>query len=117
MFRKSATEEPVNLGEFEQIVLLTLLRLGSEAYGAAVQAEIESQGGRAASMSAVYTTLDRLVIKGLVRSRIGEPTPQRGGKRKKYYEITPGGSRALRDAYQLMKRMTKGIEALLEKAR
>jgi PadR family transcriptional regulator len=116
MFRK-AKDESVNLGEFEQIVLLTLLRLGSEAYGAAVQAEIESHGGRAVSVSAVYTTLDRLEVKGLVRSRIGEPTPQRGGKRKKYYEITPVGSRALRDAYQLLKRMSKGIEALIEKAR
>ena len=107
----------LNLGEFEQIVLLTLLRLGPDAYGASVQAEIEAQGGRVASVSAVYTTLDRLELKGLVRSRIGDPTPQRGGKRKKHYEITPAGTRALRDAYQLIKRMTKGIEGLLEKAR
>ena len=107
----------MNLGEFEQLVLLTLLRLGAEAYGAAVQAEIETHGGRMTSVSAVYTTLDRLEGKGLVRSRVGEPTPQRGGKRKKHYEITPAGTRALRDSYQLLKRMTKGIENLLEKAR
>lgn len=108
---------PINLGEFEQIVLLTLMRLGADAYGASVQAEIEDRGGRKVSVSAVYTTLDRLEVKGLVRSRIGDPTPQRGGKRKKHYEITAAGSRALRDAYEVMKRMTRGIEPLLEKGR
>jgi DNA-binding PadR family transcriptional regulator len=106
-----------NLGEFEQLVLLTLVRLGPDAYGAAVQAEIEKRGGRATSVSAVYTTLDRLEVKGLVRSRVGDPTPQRGGKRKKHYEITPAGTRVLRDSYELMQRMTKGLESLLGKAR
>jgi DNA-binding PadR family transcriptional regulator len=107
----------INLGEFEQLILLTLMRLGREAYGASVHSEIETRGGREVSVSAVYTTLDRLESKGLVRSRVGEPTPQRGGKRKKHYEITAFGTRALRDSYELMKRMTKGIEGLLEKAR
>ena len=106
----------INLGEFEQLILLSMIRLGPDAYGASVQAEIENRGGREVSISAVYTTLDRLESKGLVRSRIGEPTPERGGKRKKHYEITPAGTRALRDAYELLKRMTKGIEARLEKA-
>ena len=110
-------DPPLNLGEFEQLVLLTLLRLGPDAYGASVQAEIETHGGRVASVSAVYTTLDRLEVKGLVRSRIGDPTPQRGGKRKKHYELTPAGTHALRTSYQLLKRMSKGIESLLEKAR
>ena len=108
---------PLNLGEFEQLVLLTLVRLGADAYGASVQAEIEERGKREVSISAVYTTLDRLETKGLVRSHVGEPTPQRGGKRKKHYELTPSGTRALRDAYELLKRMTKGIEPLLNKAR
>jgi PadR family transcriptional regulator PadR len=107
----------INLGEFEQLILLTVIRIGADAYGASVQAEIEERGGRDVSISAVYTTLDRLEAKGLVRSRIGESTPQRGGKRKKHYEITPAGTRALRDAYELMKRMTKGIEPLLDKPR
>jgi DNA-binding PadR family transcriptional regulator len=108
---------PINLGEFEQLILLTVIRLGPDSYGATVQAEIEERGGRNVSVSAVYTTLDRLEVKGLVRSRVGDPTPQRGGKRKKHYEITPMGTRAMRDAYELMKRMTKGIEPLLDKAR
>jgi len=107
----------INLGEFEQLILLTMLRLGPEAYGAAIQAEIETTAERTVSISAVYTTLDRLEAKGLVRSHVGDPTPQRGGKRKKYYVIAPAGTRALRDAYELLKRMTKGIEGLLEKAR
>jgi PadR family transcriptional regulator, regulatory protein PadR len=114
---KRRLTESVNLGEFEQLVLITAMRLGTEAYSGAIQAEIEKRGGRPASVSAVYTTLERLEIKRLVRSRVGEPTPQRGGKRKKHYEITPAGTRAVQDAYQLLKRMTKGIENLLEKAR
>ena len=109
--------ESINLGEFEQLVLITAMRLGNDAYSGAIQAEIEKRGGRPVSVSAVYTTLERLEIKGLVRSRVGEPTPQRGGKRKKHYEITPAGTRAVQDAYQLLKRMTKGMEGLLEKAR
>ena len=64
-----------------------------------------------------YPAMALVEVKGLVRSRVGDPTPQRGGKRKKHYEITPSGTRALRDAYELMKRMTKGIEPLLDKAR
>jgi len=114
---KRSSAPALNLGEFEQLVLLTLLRLGPDAYGATVQAEIENRGGRAVSVSAVYTTLDRLESKGLVRSRIGDPTPQRGGKRKKHYEIRPAGTEALRESYELLKRMTKGIEGHLEKAR
>ena len=110
-------QQSFNLGEFEQLVLLTMLRLGPDAYGAAVQLEIEQRGGRSTSVSAVYTTLERLELKGLVRSRIGDSTPQRGGKRKKHFEVTPLGNRAIREAYQLLKRMTQGIEAQLEKAR
>ena len=78
---KRQSTSTINLGEFEQLVLLTMIRLGPDAYGATVQAEIETRGGRDVSISAVYTTLDRLETKGLVRSRVGDPTPQRGGKR------------------------------------
>ena len=86
---------PPVLGEFEQIVMLALLRLGTDSYGALVCAEIEQRGGRPVSVSAVHTTLERLEQKGLVKSRIGEPTPQRGGKRKRHFEvIAPGHARA-----------------------
>lgn len=105
---------PFNLGEFEQLVLLTLLRLGPDAYGASIQAEIEQRGRRETSVSAVYTTLERLEVKGLVRSRVGEPTPQRGGKRKKHYQMTALGTRALQQSFNLMKRMVEGVESLLK---
>ena len=106
------TPPPV-LGEFEQIVMLALLRLGSDAYGASVCTEIEARGGRGASVSAVHTTLERLEQKGLVRSRIGEPTPQRGGKRKRHYEVSALGLRALQAAYRSLRSMADGIEHLL----
>jgi PadR family transcriptional regulator, regulatory protein PadR len=101
------------LGEFEQLVLLGLLRLGPEAYGAAVSLEIEQQTGRAVSVSAVHTTLDRLEDKRLIRSRLGEPTPQRGGKRKRHYEVLPAGVRALQHALGGLRRMTAGLDHLL----
>ncbi len=94
-------------------MLLGLLRLGPEAYGAAVSLEIEQQTGRAVSVSAVHTTLDRLEDKRLIRSRLGEPTPQRGGKRKRHYEVLPAGVRALQHALGGLRRMTAGLDDLL----
>lgn len=104
---------PPALGEFEQIVMLALLRLGSHAYGATVCAEIETRSGRGVSVSAVHTTLERLEQKGLVKSRIGDPTPQRGGKRKRHYEVAALGMKALQASYGSLKRMADGIEHLL----
>ena len=104
---------PPSLGEFEQIVMLALLRLGSDAYGAGVCAEIEKRSGRGVSVSAVHTTLDRLEQKGLVRSRIGDPTPQRGGKRKRHYEVAAVGLKALQASYRSIRNMADGLEALL----
>ncbi len=104
---------PDPIGEFEQLVLLALLRLGPDAYGASVCAEIEARAGRTASPSAVHTTLDRLEAKGLVRSRVGAPTPQRGGKRKRHYALEPAGRRAVQHAVRSMRRMTDGLEDLL----
>jgi PadR family transcriptional regulator, regulatory protein PadR len=102
------------VGEFEQLVLLAVLRVGREACGASIQEEIERRGGRVASLSAVYTTLERLEAKGLVRSRIGAPTPQRGGRRKRHYELLAPGVRALRQAHATFKRMTDGLDEILE---
>ena len=101
------------LGEFEQIVMLALLRLGSDAYGAAVCAEIEKRSGRGVSVSAVHTTLDRLEQKGLLKSRIGDPTPQRGGKRKRHYEVAAIGLKALQTSYRSIQSMADGLEDLL----
>ena len=104
---------PPVLGEFEQMVMLALLRLGADAYGATVSSEIERRGGRGVSVSAVHTTLDRLEQKGLVKSRVGEPTPQRGGKRKRHYEIAPLGMKALQASYRSLRSMADGLEHLL----
>jgi PadR family transcriptional regulator, regulatory protein PadR len=101
------------LGDFEQLVLLGVLRLGDEAYGAAIRQEIHSRSGRDISISAVYTTLDRLESKGLLRSWVGEPTAQRGGRRRKFYGLKPAGEAALRQAYHAFTAMSGGLEARL----
>src|SRR5499426_3412396 len=88
----------INLGEFEQMVLLALVRLGPDAYGATIRREIEARTGRDLAISAVYVTLDRLETKGLVRSRVGEPTPERGGRRRRHFVLLPAGRRAIAQA-------------------
>lgn len=102
------------LGEFEQLVLLALVRLGPDAYGATVRREIEARAGRNVSISAVYTTLERLEQKGHVRSWIGEPTARRGGRRRKHVELLPLGARALKVAYKGLAGMTAGLEHRLK---
>ena len=102
------------LGEFEQLVLLAVLRLGADSYGATIRREIETRTDRELSISAVYTTLQRLEQKGLVRSRMGEPLPERGGRRRKYVELLPAGARALKVAYNAFAGMTAGVEQRLK---
>jgi DNA-binding PadR family transcriptional regulator len=102
------------LGDFEQLILLGVLRLGDDAYGAAIRQEIHARSGRDVSINAVYTTLDRLETKGLLRSWVGEPTAQRGGRRRKYYALRPAGDTALRQAYRTFTAMAAGLEARLQ---
>jgi DNA-binding PadR family transcriptional regulator len=102
------------LGDFEQIVMLGVLRVGEEAYGAAIRQEIASRSGRDVSINAIYTTLDRLERKGYLRSWVGAPTARRGGRRRKCYELTAGGTSALRQAYRAYTAMTAGFERQLE---
>jgi PadR family transcriptional regulator, regulatory protein PadR len=83
------------LGEFEMAVLLALIHLRDEAYGMRVRQELQECLSRRVSIGAVYTTLDRLEEKGFVRSSWGDPTPERGGKAKKYFEIMASGKSAL----------------------
>ncbi len=104
------------LGDFEQLVLLALLRLGPDTFGAAIRREIEARTGRDLSISAVYVTLDRLEAKGFVRSRIGEPTPERGGRRRKHVTLLAAGRRALGDAYRTFKVMVDGLERRFDDA-
>jgi PadR family transcriptional regulator PadR len=105
------------LGEFEQAVMLALLRLGADAYGATVRHEIEQRSGRRASISAVYTTLERLEQKGFVRSSVGEPTPQRGGRRRRHFDLTASGAHALKRSHQAYTGMVAGLEQRLKALR
>src|SRR5262249_23880651 len=100
----------MNLGEFEQMVLLALVRLGPDAYGATIRREIEARTGRELAISAVYVTLDRLETKGLVKSRVGDPSPTRGGRRRKHFALLPPGRRALAQAYRAYRGMVEGLE-------
>jgi len=102
------------LGEFEAMVLMALARLGPDAYGATIRREIEARTGRQLAISAVYITLDRLERKGFVRSRVGEPTPQRGGRRRKHYAVLSAGGRALGQTYRSFKVMVDGLERQFE---
>ena len=102
------------LGDFEQLVLIAVVRLGDGAYGATIRREIEERTGRRLSISAVYTALDRLERKGCVRSRVGEPTPERGGRRRKYFALQPHGARALKNAYHAFSGMVAGLERRLK---
>jgi DNA-binding PadR family transcriptional regulator len=105
---------PPVLGEFEQLVLFALYRLGPDAYGAQIRREIEARTRRELSISAVYTTLDRLEAKGLVASRTGDPTPTRGGRRRKHFTLLAPGRRAMAQAYRAFRFMVDGLEAELD---
>lgn len=98
-----------NLGEFEILVLATLLRLGDQAYGVAIRRELEEQAQRQVSIGAVYATLERLEGKALVRARMGEASPERGGRAKRYFNIEAEGERRLRASLETLRRMTDGI--------
>ena len=98
------------LGELEQIVLLAVLRVGGEAYGVAIAREIERQTRRELTLATVYKTLSRLEEKGLVASTLGEATPERGGRRKRYYAVTSVGRRSLRAALTTLGRLATGLD-------
>jgi PadR family transcriptional regulator, regulatory protein PadR len=97
------------LGSLEQIVLLALMRLESNAYGMTVRREIENRTGRNISIGAVYATLSRLETKGYVSSSVGEPTAERGGRAKRLFRIEAAGTRALQASHEAIRRMTLGL--------
>ena len=105
-----------SLGELEQILLLALLRLGGDAYGAAIRAEILERTGRSITPGAIYPTLDRLEARGLLRSRVAGATAERGGRARRYFKITPAGLREVKAAYRQTSRLAAGL-AILEDGR
>ena len=108
------TARPVGpIGEFEQLTLLALLRLEPEAYGASIRREIETRTDRPVLPGALYTTLDRLERKGLVSHWIGDPTPERGGRRKKLYRLTPAGAAALDASLRAVRQLAAGLDRRL----
>ena len=97
------------LGEFEQIVLLAILRLGENAYGVTIREEIAKKTDRDPSPGALYTTLARMEEKGLVKSRLGDPTPDRGGRAKRFVKLTPSGISAVTRAQRSYQNLLQGI--------
>ena len=97
------------LGEFEQVVLLAILRLGEDAYGVSIRREIVERTEREPAPGALYTTLDRLEEKGLVASKYGDPTPERGGRAKRYFTVTGAGVRAVARAQRAFQRLMEGL--------
>lgn len=105
---------PATLGELEQLVLLAIARLGDAAYGVTVRREIAARTSRDLSFESVYTALTRLYEKGWVVSHLGDPTPERGGRRKKHYTISAAGRRALQRRLHAIRTMARGIDASWE---
>jgi PadR family transcriptional regulator, regulatory protein PadR len=108
------SEQPIFLGEFEQLVLLALLHLGDSAYAINAREEIERRTGRPVARGAVYITLDRLEKKGYLESRLADPTPERGGRAKRYYKVRPSGIAALENSRATLQRMWQGLAPLGE---
>jgi PadR family transcriptional regulator PadR len=102
-----------HLGELEQMVLMAVLQLKQDAYGTSVLNELRDRAGRRISPGALFGTMDRLEAKGFVTSRVGDPTPGRGGKRKRYLTVTRQGVTALREARTAWARMSEGLEQVL----
>ena len=101
-----------NLGEFELTVILILLRLGEEAYGVPIAREIEASTDREVGIASVYAALERLEGKGFVASRRGEPTPERGGKAKRFFHVTALGLQRVRKTQKTLLRLWRGLPQL-----
>jgi PadR family transcriptional regulator PadR len=101
------------LGDFEQLVLLAIIRIGDEVYGVPIVQEIERRTFRHVAPAAVYVTLRRLEAKGLVISWLGDPTPERGGKARRYVKITRAGIESLRATRKVIDRMWHGLDPTL----
>ena len=106
---------PNLLTGFELMILLAILRVGDDAYGVQIAREIEETGGRKVLIGAVYTALQRLEDNGLVSSALGSPTPERGGRAKRFYQVTARGMQAAKDTRQALVALWRGIPQLRER--
>ena len=97
------------LGQFELMVLIAVISIGEDAYGVPITRELEAASGREVAIGSVYAALERLEEKALVTSRVGEPTPERGGRAKQYFEVTSAGRKAVRDARRTFTRLWKRL--------
>ena len=104
------------LGELEQMLLWTVVRLGDGAYGMAVRDELERRSGRAVSRGSVYITLDRLVKKAYLSSRLDTPTEERGGRSRRYFAVTPLGKAAMREAREAFVSVWGGLEEAVDES-
>jgi DNA-binding PadR family transcriptional regulator len=100
------------LTDLELMIVLALLRVGDDAYGVTITREIEQTARRAISVAVVYATLDRLEDRGLVTSSIGDPTPERGGRAKRYFRVTPRGLRQVRETQRALRALWSGLPEL-----
>lgn len=98
------------LGEFEELVLLAIMKIGKEAYGVPISEAIEEATGKRVSTGALYTTLQRLEEKGFISSEIGEKTLERGGRAKKYFKVESAGKQALRSSHEGKINMIQGLD-------
>ena len=110
---REGQEDMGYLGEFEQLILFSVLQLGEGAFGVSIREEIEERTGREVSSGAIYTTLGRLEDRRLVTSRVGEPTPGRAGRPRKYYTLEPAGAKALLDSYAAIQAMAGDLVPVL----
>jgi PadR family transcriptional regulator PadR len=100
------------LTDLEMMLMLAVLRVGEDAYGVPIAREIEDTAGRTVALAVVYATLDRLEGRGLVTSSIGDPTPERGGRAKRFFRVTPKGLRQVRNTQTALTALWKGVPAL-----
>lgn len=104
---------PIYLGEFEYAVLLAILHLDQDAYAVPIRELIEQRTSRPVARGALYTGLDRLEAKGCLKSRMGDPSEERGGKARRYYSVTAAGMKALRATHDALSSMSRGLESVL----
>ena len=98
-----------HLGVFEQILLFALVEIGEEAYGVTIKRVVEKRTGQDVSPGGIYVAMERMAARGLVSSRFGESTPERGGRRKKFYSLEPAGAKALMRSYDTLNKMAQGL--------